>query len=145
MYIGKTNNFEYINLNNNYNLENGNNKNSILSQNNKSIDENQRKALKEVEDLKAHLKKSEAALKKARESSKVQLRCTIIARRIISGNNVPKSDYIYLAKNDSTLYQKAIILRQKSEKPLKYKRISPYERDKYYDIQKSHMQNMDKE
>ena len=143
MYIGKTNNYGYINLNNIYGLENNNN--FIISQTNDSIDENQRKALKEVENLKAHLKKSEADLKKARESYDVQLRCTIIAGRIISGHKVPKSDYIYLAKNDSTLYQKAVILRQEREKPLKYKRVSPYEKDKCYDTQNSYVHNRGKE
>ena len=145
MYIAKTNNYGYMNLNNNYSLVNGKNKNSILSQNNEFMDKNQKRALKEIEDLKTHLKKSEAEIKKMRESSQVQLRCTIIARRIISGNKVPKSDYIYLAKNDAVLYQKAILLRQESENPLKYKRVSPYEKSKCYDLQKSHIQNIDQE
>lgn len=149
MYIGRTNNYGYINLNNkkgaNNSFENNKNINSIPSQDNGSIDENQRKALKEVEDLNAHLKKSKAALKKARESYDVQLRCAIIARRIISGHKVPRPDYIYLAKNDTDLYQKSIILRQERENPLKHKRISPYEKDKYSDIQRYDMQNIDKE
>lgn len=147
MYIGRTNNYGYMNLNNkkntNNSFENNKNINSILLQANDSIDEHQRKALKEVENLKAHLKKSEADLKKVRESYDVQLKCAIIARRIISGHKVPRSDYLYLAKNDSALYQKAIILRQERENPLKHKRISPYEKDKSSGIQGSDMENID--
>lgn len=144
MFIGKMNPLGYINLNNKMNLDK--NKDAIISQNNDaSIDEKQRRAIKEVENLKAHLKKSEAEIKKMRVSSEIQLKCTIIARRIISGHKVPKSDHLYLAKNDSTLYQKAIILRTEREKPLKFKRISNYEKIKCYDIQESYMNNEDEE
>lgn len=105
----------------------------------KSIDEQQKKAMKEIDDLKAHLKKSDSEIKKMRESADIQLKCNIIAGRIISGNKVPKSDYIYLAKNNSGLYQKAILLRTEREKPIKFKRISEYEKVKSSDIQSTYI------
>lgn len=145
MFIGRINPHGYINWNNKMHLDKNKNKNAIISQNNVSIDEKQRRAIKEVENLKAHLKKSEAEIKKMRESSEIQLKCTIIARRIISGHKVPKSDHLYLAKHDSGLYQKAIILRTEREKPLKFKRVSNYEKMKSYDVQESYMNNDNEE
>lgn len=149
MYIGRTNSHGYMNLNNKKNINNNskNNKdiNSILSRNNETIDEYQKKALKEVEDLKAQLKKSEGDLKKVRESYDIQLRCAIIAGRIISGHRVPNSDYIYLAKNSPDLYQKAVILRQERENPLEHKRLSPDEKEDYPEIKISDMEKIDEE
>lgn len=149
MYIGRTNNHGYMNLNNKKNINNSvkNNKdiNPTLSRNNETIDEYQKKALKEAEDLKAQLKKSEGDLKKVREAYDIQLRCAIIAGRIISGHKVPRSDYIYLAKNSPDLYQKAVILRQERENPLKHKRISPDEKEDYSGIKISDMEKIDEE
>lgn len=117
---------------------------SSVKEKDESIDEQQKRAMKEIDDLKAHLKKSDSEIKKMRESADIQLKCNIIAARIISGNKVPKSDYIYLAKNDSGLYQKAILLRTEREKPIKFKRISEYEKVKCSDIQNTYI-NDDKE
>lgn len=112
-----------------------------LQQKDESIDKYQRKAIKEIENMRTQLKKADKEIRKVKDTSEIQLKCTIIARRIISGNKVPKSDYIYLAKNDSALYQKAIILRIEREKPLKFKQISEYEKVKCFDIRKSYMEN----
>lgn len=148
MYIGRTNNYGFINLNNKKNTNNSFQKdkdkstNYILSKDNESLDENQKKALKEVENLKEELKNSEASLKATREAYDVQLRCSIIASRIMSGNKVPKSDYLYLAKNDPDLYEKAIILRQERENPTKHKRLSPDEKDSSLDVESLDMENL---
>ena len=165
MRIGESNPYRYIHINkpknSASNAENTNNTNVILEtpatsalsfndekinslqQKDESIDKHQCKAIKELENMRTQLKKADKEIRKMKDTSEMQLKCTIIARRIISGNKVPKADYIYLAKNDSALYQKSIILRIEREKPLKFKRISEYEKVKCFDIRKSYMENTD--
>lgn len=138
MRIGKSNPYKYIN----------NNKPKVPVSNvekNKSIDEYQRKAIKEVEKLRKELKEADTKMKKMRDTSQIQLRCTTISRRIISGHKVPKSDYIYLAKHDSALYQKSIILRIEREKPLKFKSVAEHEKINNFDIEKFCSKNKDPE
>ena len=148
MRIGEFNSYRYIHiskLNNSASkVEKTNNeKNSSLEKKYESIDEYQRKAMKEIDNMKAKLNKADKEIKEMRDTSERELKCTIIARRIISGNKVPKADYIYLAENDSSLYQKAIVLRIQRDKPLKFKRISEYEKVKCYDTRKSYMENQE--
>lgn len=58
------------------------------------------------------------------ESTKVRMKCLLIAMRIMSGDKVPSEDYRYLAKNDLGLYAKAVSLRMEKENPKKHKQVS---------------------
>ncbi|MEG1971698.1 MAG: hypothetical protein RR315_00965 [Oscillospiraceae bacterium] len=77
------------------------------------------------EDMKAQMKAAEAEAKALSDAASIQSNCLLIASRIISGDEVPKEDMRYLAKNSPELYGKAMTLRISREHPKKYKRISP--------------------
>ncbi len=116
-------------------------KNNSLQQKDDLIEKYQREANKELDNLRTQLKKADKEIKEMRDSSQIQLNCIIIARRIMSGHKVPKADYIYLAKNNEELYQKAILLRIERDNPLKFKKISQYEKIKCPDMQKSYIED----
>lgn len=135
MSIGELNPYRYI-----YNSKQRNSTSNVeklnpLQKKSETIDEHQSKTINEIDNIRTKLEEADKEIRKMKDIAEIELKCTIISRRIISGHKVPKSDYIYLAKNDSTLYQKAIILRIEREKPLKFKRISEYEKVKYFGIQ----------
>lgn len=137
MRIGELNSYRYI-----YNSKQRNSTSNVeklnpLQKKSETIDEHQSKTINEIDNMRIKLEEADKEIRKMKDIAEIELKCTIISRRIISGHKVPKSDYIYLAKNDSTLYQKAIILRIEREKPLKFKRISEYEKVKCFDIQSS--------
>lgn len=145
MRIGDSNTYNYINISKQKNPVSNTEKSNPIPPKNQSIDEYQSKAMKEVEDFKKQLKKYDEKLTKTRDTTKIQLQCIAISRRIISGHKVPKSDYMYLAKHDPELYQKSIILRIEREKPLKFDRISEYKKMNNLDIEKFYMKNKDSE
>jgi hypothetical protein len=135
MRIGELNPYRYTHVSKPKNYTSNVEKLNPLQKKNETIDEHQSKDIKEIDNMRTKLEEADKEIRKMKDIAEIELKCTIISRRIISGHKVPKSDYIYLAKNDSTLYQKAIILRIEREKPLKFKRISEYEKVKCFDIQ----------
>lgn len=62
--------------------------------------------------------------KASAEGSETRIKCMIIARRIMSGDEVPIEDYRFLLKNDPELYGKAVMMRIEKENPVKHKKIS---------------------
>ena len=66
----------------------------------------------------------------AAEGWKIKIKCTMIAMRIMSGDNVPVEDHRYLSKHDIELYCKAISMRVEKEDPYDHDRLSEDEEDK---------------
>ena len=62
--------------------------------------------------------------KASAEMFEIQRKCLLIAIRIMSGDNVPPEDIIYLAENAPELYARAMIMRMYKEDPEDHKRVS---------------------
>lgn len=92
--------------------------------NEESLQKQQQDAKLEIEELKRQLENSNEQADAIRESLMVRIKCLIISMRIMSGDEVPREDYRYLAKNDPELYGKALTMRIARENPKKHKRVS---------------------
>ena len=87
--------------------------------------ESQRQAAKmEMDEMYRLMENAKTQAEAESESAEVQRKCLIIAARIIAGDEVPKRDYRYLAKNNLELYCKAICMRVVRKKARRHKPIS---------------------
>lgn len=96
---------------------------------------NQQRAAKlEQDEMNRLLKSANARVDAESESAEVQRKCLIIAARIIAGDEVPKRDYRYLAKNNLELYCKAVCMRVVRKKARQHKAVSDDESTKNPDF-----------
>lgn len=87
----------------------------------------QEKLKKLVEQLKyeqAKMKQAGENMKAEQEAMKILITCLEIARRIMSGDEVPHKDHKYLIEHDIGLYARAVSLRRHKEDPHKYDQLS---------------------
>jgi len=74
--------------------------------------------------MKQQIKQTQEQGKAEANAMRIRLKCMLIATRIMQGDEVPKEDMRYLAKNDIELYNKAILMKIANENPKKHKKIS---------------------
>lgn len=77
----------------------------------------------ELESAKNLLNRTNESNKKGNKALRDDLKCMIIATRIIAGDRVPSKDERFLAKNNPPLYLRAILLRRQKDNPKEYKSI----------------------
>ncbi|MGJ4849364.1 hypothetical protein ACH6CV_03840 [Bacillota bacterium Meth-B3] len=82
-----------------------------------------------MEKMLSQLEDANASADALGDAMDVEIKCMIIASRIMRGHKVPKADHQFLMKNKPELYMKALMLRtlRKNPKPKKYKRLSEEE------------------
>ncbi len=78
----------------------------------------------QLDDLTRQVEVGQESLKAQMNQIEVRRKCMTIAIRIMNGDNVPRQDYKYLAKNDMGLYSTAITCRMQKENPKDHKRVS---------------------
>jgi len=77
-----------------------------------------------VDIMKQQIKQAQEHGKAEANAMRTRLKCMLIATRIMQGDEVPKEDMRYLAKNDIELYNKAILMKIVNENPKKHNKIS---------------------
>ena len=80
-------------------------------------------AEKEIEQMRQDMLSAREQAEAAKQLGELITKCFTIARRIISGDIVPKEDKEYLQQSYPELYAQAITLRQKKEDPTQHKSI----------------------
>ena len=100
------------------------------------VEEAKKSLAQEMERMRAESESLRLQVEQAKQQGEAAARqfdtlqkCLIIARRIISGDEVPREDYRFLAENEPALYKQAILMRQHKEDPEEYDRLSEDEEE----------------
>jgi len=79
--------------------------------------------------LRDELKRAGEAAEGAAEMWRIEIKCMLIAMRIMSGNKVPIEDQRFLMDNKPELYAKAITMRMEKADPKEHDRLSEDEEE----------------
>lgn len=90
----------------------------------KILQQKQREQTQKHDALRKELEQSRQQAKAIGDAAKMQSKCFLIASRILAGDEVPREDHRFLAKNNPELYARSLTMRVAREEPRKYKRVS---------------------